>query len=126
MPASSAPAAMQGQEDEEPVMPGLSMSQSTLSGTQGSFGDSGRGSGVAAHKKRGFEEDIEDDMDDYFDEVDSLDVSKSGYGGAERPMARLKGAMKGTASAVTVRGVGDDDFEEAGFLAPRDGMDVDA
>lgn len=112
-PASSAPAVMRG--DGEGV-PGLTMSQSSLEGTRGGFG----GGGVDGSKKRGFEEEIEDDLDDYFDEVDALDAEKPG----RRPVAGLKGFVREGVPGVTVHCVDVDDFEEAGFLAPRDGMDV--
>ena len=124
-PPSTAPAAMQrddGSDDE--AVPGLSMSQSTLPATQTSF-LSFTSKQSRTTKKRGYEEEIEDDLDAYFDEVEDLKSAEQLSSHSERPFARMKGSGMKAASEGPVRIVGEDDFEEAAFLAPLDGMDVD-
>ncbi|KAK5166629.1 uncharacterized protein LTR77_008173 [Saxophila tyrrhenica] len=100
LPTSSAPAAMQTDDEG---LPGL------------------MGSQTAPSRKRGYEEEAEEEMDAFFDEVEVAEAMEQQALPAGRPMANLKG----TASGGAVRIVGGDDFEEAGFLAPLDGMEVD-
>lgn len=112
IPASSAPAAV-----ETDSMPSMTMSQQTMPSTQGSF-TSLSSSRAGESKKRTFEEEIEEDMDAFFDEVED---EKMGAG--RRPIAKPKvGLRRAATDGVLVAGVADGDFDEAAFLAP---MDVD-
>ncbi|KAK5685329.1 hypothetical protein LTS10_003407 [Elasticomyces elasticus] len=72
-PPSSAPAFVgAGCATEKYDLPGLSTSQSTFSSTQNSF-MSPTSSTIPPTKKRTFEEEIENDMDAFFDGVDQMD-----------------------------------------------------
>lgn len=121
---SSAPAHMYGwNKENEEDMPGLSFSQHTFSSSQDScYGSSQQFVGSA--KKRSYEDDVEDDMDAFFDEADAADAAE--YHDTNRPIARMKGTgpKKNTRNSV-VRILDTDDFEEAAFLAPLDGMETD-
>jgi hypothetical protein len=115
----------EGEEDDG--LPGLSISQATILSSQGSYAG-----GLAAIerpsgnlRKRGYEEDVEDEMDAFFDEMDAVKEER-------RPIARMRsanvapgGKMGGAAAVRIVHGGDVDDFEEAAFLAPVEGMDVD-
>lgn len=101
---------------DEDGVPGLSMSQSTIASTQDSFMSTSSSTVAGANKKRCYEEEIEGDMDAYFDEVEADD---------ERVTARViakprLGLRKGFTDAVLA--AEGEDFEDANFLAP---MDVD-
>lgn len=119
VPSSSAPAAL-GDEDE---MPGLTVSQCSLPSTQGSFGANGEAF-RANGRKRTYEEEVEVDLDAFFDDFgDEGEVVR-----VDRPIARLKGqGRKGDGDAVVQAALArGSDFEDAVFLAPQEGMDVDA
>ena len=123
VPSSSAPAVMRGSGrygESEMEVPGLSMSQDTLGSTQGSFASSK--AGVGASRKRTYEEETEDEIDAFFDEIETEEVDERQMGQVERPIARMKRASGKARVGGPVRVVGEDDFEEAAFLAP---MDVD-
>jgi hypothetical protein len=117
-PPSSAPPAFPSGRDSNRSVPGLSMSQSTLSSTQSSMVSNAVSE---LSNKRSYEEDIEDDLDAYFDEVE-----------AEQQMAPVEGRriarLKNSPQKQTIGGVGvyyssgevAEDFEEAPFLAPMD------
>ena len=98
-------------------MPDLSMSQTTIPSTQGSF--MSLSSDTSANKKRTYEDDIEDDMDDLFENVET-EVT-------ERRIAKLKSSHRRMAEGgAAVRAVAAGfDFEDAGFLAPMDVDDAD-
>lgn len=99
-------------------MPGLSMSQSTLSSTQASVLSN---AAQTLSNKRSYEEEIEDDLDAYFDEVEAEEQMTPVEG---RRIARLKNSPQ----KQTIVGVGvyssaggvAEDFEEAPFLAPME------
>ena len=70
---------------------------------------------TSANKKRTYEEDIEDDMDEYFEDVNTEVTT--------RRIAKAKGWYRGVTGENMVKAArASVDFEEAGFLAP---MDVD-
>lgn len=116
-PPSSAPPAFQTGNECNSSMPNLSMSQSTLSSTQDSML-----SNVAPKlsNKRSYDEDIEDDLDAYFDEVEAEEqIAPEG-----RRIARLKNSphkqVIGNVGVYTSSGGAAEDFEEAPFLAPME------
>ncbi len=117
-PPSSAPAVMQ--EDDEGV-PGLMWSQSAPSSTQNSV-TSMSSTPSAPSKKRGYDEDVEEEMDAYFDKAEAAESFSQQALPSTRPLAKMKGT---TNHQSAVRIFGTDDFEEAGFLVP-DGMEVDS
>ena len=150
VPSSSAPSALGGVNatDEDDCnyedMPALSMSQTTTPSTQGSL----RPTVTAAPRpsnKRSYEDEIEDDLDAYFVEIEAEDIGEVGnvQGGnvhsmshntmmkrspnarTQRPIAKMKLSVKGAATTGGVNVVGNHDFEEATFLAPVDGMELD-
>jgi hypothetical protein len=97
-------------------MPGLSMSQSSLASTVPlSFSTS------QTVNKRSYDDDAEDDVDAYFDEVEAEEQTVPAE---TRRIAKLKnsprkqmaGRLAVCNSAVGVEG----DFEEANFLAPME------
>lgn len=126
VPPSSAPAAMQTETEEESdsdnLPPGMTMSQTTLSSTQGSFMSSASAP-FGASRKRSYDEEVEDDLDAYFDDMDATEQAEQPK--YSRPMARIKSALRKAATDGMVGVVGGDDFEEAAFLAPPVGMDLD-
>ncbi|KAI7232013.1 hypothetical protein KC330_g6134 [Hortaea werneckii] len=114
------------EEEEEEDVPGLTWSQETVGSSQGSLMGSGfrMGDGYVGlqteSKKRTYDEEMEEEMDAYFE---------GGAGGAEemgqvdvagRKIAKPRGAV-GRKGGNGSGGV-DGDFGEASFLAP---MDVD-
>lgn len=120
MPSSSAPAVMRRDGDEDGV-PGLSFSQATLDSTPNGFvlepvalADSSR--------KRGYDEEIEEDLDAFFDGLDGDDESRVSEEISRRPIAKMRGGRKVEQAGPSILA---DDFEEAPFLSPVDGMDVD-
>lgn len=123
-PPSSAPAAMQIEEetdDQEDQVPRLSMSQQTLPSTGGSFASFLSPSRQGSTKKRSYDEEIEDDMDALFDELDAAEMHDAGPRRIAKPKRNLR-------RAVTVGGevgmLNPDDFDEAEFLAPMDLCDA--
>ena len=117
-PPSSAPPAFPTSRDPDSTMPGLSMSQSTLTSTQGSTISNAASENS---NKRSYEEDIEDDLDAYFDEVDAEEQTVL-VGG--RRIARLKNShhkqTHGGIGVYTPIGGVAGDLEEAPFLAPME------
>ena len=59
------------------------------------------------------------------DDDTSLETIETYDRQVERPMARLKSSSRKPAALGMVRVVGEDDFAEASFLIPSDGMDMD-
>ncbi|CZT20061.1 uncharacterized protein RCC_05918 [Ramularia collo-cygni] len=119
---SSAPAEWDDDGEEED-MPGLSFSQYTPSSSNNSFVGVSQQS-IGSAKKRSYEDDVEDDMDAFFDQVAAGDAAA--HRDIARPIARLKGSSPTkTAQNSVVRILDVDDFEEAAFLAPIEGMEVD-
>lgn len=125
-PSSSAPGNMQRQRTEpsEEDMPDLSMSQGTISSTQNSFASVSQGQ-HSSTRKRTYEDEIEDDMDDFFDEIEADNGVTTLAASKARPMAPMKGSSQKAMSNSSVRIFGSDDFEEASFLAPLDSMELD-
>ncbi|KAK3725472.1 hypothetical protein LTR37_000442 [Vermiconidia calcicola] len=123
VPASSAPAVLARDEEDEDDVPGMTMSQNTLSSTQDSF-VSAASTQPGANKKRTYEDEIEDEMDAYFDQVEAVEMDEQ-LPQSIRPRARMKGTKKITPYGSEVHIAGEDDFEEAAFLAPLDGMELD-
>lgn len=101
-------------------MPGLSWSQSTLSSTQDSLHSGSFASGVGGSKKRSFEEEMEDDMDTFFDEVEGREEGV--LPSTRRVIAQPKRSLRKAATVAGIVGESGEDFDEAAFLAP---MDVD-
>jgi hypothetical protein len=117
-PPSSAPPAFPSGRDSNSSMPALSMSQSTLLSTQSSI----LSNAVSEpSNKRSYEEDIEDGLDAYFDEVEAEEQMVPVEG---RRITRLKNSpRKQTIGDVRLCGSTDGvtgDFEEAPFLAPME------
>lgn len=119
MPFSSAPTIMiRHDENDELSVPGLSTSQNTISSTQGSF--SGAIAAIpAAAKKRTYEDDIEDEMDNFFEELDTSDDVSAATPVHDRPIAKMKGSRK-TSMPASVSILDGGDFEEAIFLTPME------
>ena len=120
---SSAPAVMQREEvylAGELEVPGLTMSQSTPSSTQESFGSSG--SAPSGNRKRTYEDETEVEIDAYFDELEADEAVEQQMVRDDRPIASMKGKSDKGRPTGAVRVVGEDDFEDAAFLAP---MEVD-
>jgi hypothetical protein len=117
-PPSSAPPALPTGREFNSSMPGLSMSQSTLQSTQGSITSN---VAPALSIKRSYEEDIEDDLDAYFDEVEAEEQMAPVAG---RHIAKLKNSpqkqISGGIGVYTSTGRVAGDFEEAPFLAPME------
>lgn len=115
--SSSAPAMIEsGDEEGDDDLPGLTMSQSTLFSTQDSVHSAGMPA-LSGGVKRTFEEDIEDDMDDYFAQIDQAETAFT-----TRPLAKPNTAFRRLGAGA----MNGSDFEDAAFLAPvDDGMDVD-
>ena len=116
-PPSSAPAAFPDRD----YMPSLSTSQSTIRSTQGSAMPS---LAPKSSNKRSFDDEIEDDMDAYFDELQAEEQTIPVDG---RRIAKLKGSSQkqtlgGTSAYIPVEGV-EGDFEEAAFLVPMEMQD---
>ncbi|KAK3704977.1 hypothetical protein LTR37_013494 [Vermiconidia calcicola] len=123
VPASSAPAVLARNDEDEDDVPSVTMSQNTLSSTQSSFVLTASAQ-PRASKKRTYEDEIEGDMDAYFGQVEAVEMDEQ-LPQSIRPIARMKGTEKTTTNGTEVRIAGEDDFEEAAFLAPLDGMELD-
>ena len=63
-------------------------------------------------RKRSYEEETEDDLDAFFDDVDSTDAD-----GTTRVIAKPKTSLR---RATMGQGFGTGDFDDALFLAPMD------
>ncbi|CAG8575500.1 9255_t:CDS:1 [Scutellospora calospora] len=117
-PPSSAQPAFHSVNEVANSMPGLSMSQSSVASTPGSSV-----SCVASKtaNKRSYDDEAEDDVDAYFDEVEAEEQTAPVEA---RRIAKLKnsprkqaaGRVAGFGSTIAVEG----DFEEAAFLAPME------
>ncbi|KAK0944280.1 hypothetical protein LTR48_001057 [Friedmanniomyces endolithicus] len=115
MPSSSAPAAAGvGQAYGKADTPGLTSSQHTISSTQSSFASLASPGGVPS-KKRTFEEEMEDDLDVYFDEVDAVDSAM-----AVRVIAKPKASLRRVATDEHMQATDGQDFDDAVFLAPME------
>ena len=90
-------------------------SQDTASGT--SAGTSTGAGGVLGQRKRSYEEEIEDELDAFFDDED-VDASASRTTLMERPKARMK--TRGNGAVGLVRRDSDFDDTDCGFLEPMD------
>jgi hypothetical protein len=115
-PSSALPVFPTGNEGHNSV-PGLSMSQSTIPSTQSSVVSS---MDPQTSNKRSYAEEIEDDLDAYFDEVDAQEPMTPVEG---RRIAKLKNSSRNQTIAGTgfYTAVGSDgNFEEATFLAPME------
>ena len=117
-PPSSAPPAMsRGYGDDRDDLPGLSMSQRTLLSTQGSYVSAVATTVNAPNKKRTFDEEMEEELDALFDDMEAADSAPT-----TRIIAKPKSSLRRAATDSMLSSEDDNDFEEAGFLAP---MDVD-
>ena len=120
-PPSSAPAAFfpATSLDETDFLPALSISQNTPPSTQNSIHSSQHP--LTKTNKRSYEDELEDELDAYFSEVEAEDhdtlVAKRAF---VQPRNRAQKMVMGGGQVAIV---GEDgDFEEAPFLAP---MDID-
>lgn len=115
-PPSSAPPAFPAGDEAPSSIPGLSMSQTTLPSTQ----SSAISPAPKATNKRSFDEEIEDDLDAYFDEVEAEEQKTPVVA---RRIAKLKNSPRkqivAPAGGVFTGGV-EGDFEEAAFLVPME------
>ncbi|KAI7564490.1 hypothetical protein KC317_g7024 [Hortaea werneckii] len=124
--SSSFGGAEQDEEEDEEDVPGLTWSQETVGSSQGSLVGAGLAMGAGysglrtESKKRTFEEEMEEEMDAYFDGGTGEAAEMEQFGVVGRKIAKPRGAVgrKGGNGSGGVEG----DFEEASFLAP---MDVD-
>ncbi|KAK5111449.1 hypothetical protein LTR62_004901 [Meristemomyces frigidus] len=116
-PPSSAPAIMGRGDMDDGDEPDLTMSQRTMDCTPGVY-IFGLGSAAnASTKKRTFEEEIEEELDAFFDDVKTDDLPVT-----VRPIAKVKFSVRSPTMEKIPIIQGDHDFEDAGFLAP---MEVD-
>ncbi|KAI7090393.1 hypothetical protein KC356_g1517 [Hortaea werneckii] len=124
--SSSFGGAQEGEEEDEEDVPGLTWSQETVGSSQGSLVGSGfalgdRFGGLPMEsKKRTYDEEMEEEMDAYFEDGGREAAGMGQFGVAGRKIAK----PRGTAARKGGNGSGgvEEDFEEASFLAP---MDVD-
>ncbi|KAK3068105.1 hypothetical protein LTR53_014583 [Teratosphaeriaceae sp. CCFEE 6253] len=116
IPPSTAPATLsRATLDGDDGVPDLSASQQTLPSTQGSLVPFASVTS-STKKKRSFEEEIEDDMDAFFVNVDMTEPVAAG-----RRIARPKGSRQMVAMAGRTIAVSDgEDFEDADFLSLMD------
>lgn len=116
-PSSAPPAFPTGDEAPGSSMPGLSMSQTTLPSTQ----SSATSPAPKTTKKRSYDEEIEDDLDAYFDEVEAEEQRTPV---AARRIAKLKNSPRkqivAPADEFAFTGGVEGDFEEAAFLVPME------
>ncbi|KAI7539415.1 hypothetical protein KC331_g9766 [Hortaea werneckii] len=124
--SSSVGGAQEDEEDEEEDVPGLTWSQETVGSSQGSLMGSGFGMGdgyaglQTESKKRTYDEEMEEEMDAYF-EGGAGEAEEMGQVGVEgRKIAKHRGTVGRKGGNVS--GGAEGDFEEASFLAP---MEVD-
>ena len=80
-------------------------------------------SGVS--RKRAYEEEIEEKIEAFFDDAEGEKLIDASMPQADRPIARMKPQLRNTGTDSAVRVVGEDDFEDATFLAPPEGMDLE-
>ncbi|KAI7365626.1 hypothetical protein KC354_g4749 [Hortaea werneckii] len=125
--SSSFRGAQEDEEDEEEEdVPGLTWSQETVGSSQGSLVGSGFGMGAGyaglqtESKKRTYDEEMEEEMDAYFEGGAGEAAEMGQVGVAGRKIAKPRGAVGKKGGNVS--GGAEGDFEEASFLAP---MEVD-
>ncbi|KAI5367572.1 putative ribonucleotide reductase inhibitor [Septoria linicola] len=117
-PISSAPAAMRSRSPyEEDDMPMLSMSQRTITSSQNSFDQ--WPTQTLSTRKRGYEDEADDDMDAFFEEEDFAAALDEVERDATRPVAPMKCSARKLLNGA-VRIIDPDDFEEANFLVPME------
>lgn len=117
-PPSSAPAAFPHPNDIESSVPALSASQSTLQSTQSSMMSTTSSNKPA--NKRSYDDEVEQDMDAYFDEVEAQEQMPPI---GSRPIAKLKRSPRKAAmgtTSVNYQSAIEGDFEDAPFLAPME------
>lgn len=107
--------------EDEDALPGLTMSQNTITSSQNSCAGTWRGE-VVESRKRGYEEDIEDELDGFFAD----EVFEDATVRVERPLASMKKSLRRGGDVERVKVFGVDDFGEAEFLVAMDSMEVDA
>ena len=71
---------------------------------------------LASTKKRSYNEDIEDELDAFFDEEEEKDMMMQ----TTRPMARPRGRGKATSTDMIQTLNGDFDDDDAAFLQPME------
>lgn len=124
VPPSSAPAVMERYYEDDDEVPSVTMSQSTLASIQSS--STSFAPQPEHRRKRTYEEEIEDDLDSFFDDGEESGVLDDQPLWTERPIAKMKVPVQKAGANRRVRILGDDDFEDANFLAPPEhGMDID-
>lgn len=99
-------------------MPDLSLSQTTTRSTQSSFTGAPSLDRSVSSKKRGYEDEVEDDMDAFFDQDDMDDATMAEEPRFVRPIAKMRSSNGMKPQSNTVHIVNPDDFEEASFLVP--------
>ena len=125
-PSSSAPPAVYRdacETDFQPV-PGLSMSQNSALSSQERIPATPPIIGGMS-RKRVYEEEMEDSLDAFFDEMNAPDIVLSNPPDPSRPIARIKSALQKPPPSQDVQVHSENDFEEAGFLKPRELMELD-
>jgi len=97
--------------------PALTYSQETLPSSGSSFGSmTATANALASTKKRSYNEDIEDELDAFFDEEEGKDLMMQ----TTRPIARPRGRGKVTSTEMIQTVNGDFDDEDAAFLQPME------
>jgi len=105
----------QSQNDAFP--PALTYSQNTLQSSGSSFSSmTSTADALASTKKRSYNEDIEDELDAFFDEEEEKDMMMQ----TTRPMARPRGRGKATSTDMIQTLNGDFDDDDAAFLQPME------
>ncbi|KAI6877040.1 hypothetical protein KC334_g17856, partial [Hortaea werneckii] len=114
------------EEDEEEDVPGLTWSQETVGSSQGSLMGPGLGMGdgyarlQTESKKRTYDEEMEEEMDAYFEGGAGEATEMGQVGVAGRKIAKPRGAVGRKGGNANASGGAEGDFEEASFLAPMD------
>lgn len=123
-PPSSPPAAFAVRDEQYDDMPALSISQNTVATSQNSFTAS-LSHPATKKRSRGDEDDyervIEDDLDAFFNDFGSEEPVMAT---TNRVFAQPRSLGKKAPTAGQVAVV-NNDFDEAPFLAPVEGMEVD-
>ncbi|KAI7649465.1 hypothetical protein KC318_g17163, partial [Hortaea werneckii] len=124
--SSSFGGAQVDEEDEEEDVPGLTWSQETVGSSQGSLMGPGLGMGdgyarlQTESKKRTYDEEMEEEMDAYFEGGAGEATEMGQVGVAGRKIAKPRGAVGRKGGNANASGGAEGDFEEASFLAPMD------
>lgn len=104
------------QSQDSARAPSLTYSQGTIPSSGSSFGSMTSTADVfVSTKKRSYDEDMEDELDAFFDEEEGKDLVMQ----TARPMARPRGRGKAV-STESMPTVGDFDDDEAAFLQPME------